>query len=136
MKIEPTLPRSAATVRRGGTASAGGSGFSKMLGDPAPVATATGGSPIDTMDALLALQMVEDPLVGRRRARKRGELLLDKLEEIRLGLLVGAIPKSRLQELSAMVRDTREHCDDEQLNALLDDIELRAAVELAKLEMA
>jgi hypothetical protein len=136
MKIEPTLPRSATNVRRTGSAPAGGSGFAKMLGDSAPVSTPAGGSPIDTLNAVLALQEVEDPLVGRQRSRRRGELLLDRLEDIRVGLLMGAIPRSRLQELGAMVQATRERCDDENLNAVLDDIELRAAVELAKLESA
>jgi hypothetical protein len=136
MKIEPTLPRTASTVRRSGSTGVGGGGFSKMLGDSAPVATATGSAPIGMLDAVLALQEVEDPLVGRSKARKRGDLLLDKLEEIRLGLLVGAIPRNRLEELSTMVQATRERCDDEELNAVLDDIELRAAVELAKLEAA
>ncbi|MBX6322128.1 MAG: flagellar assembly protein FliX [Rhodospirillaceae bacterium] len=136
MKIEPTLPRAGAAVRRTGTAGASGSGFARMLDDPAPAAPVAAGSPLEALDAVLALQEVADPLAGRARARKRGEVLLDRLEEIRLGLLVGAIPRHRLEELGAMVNATRERCDDERLNTVLDEIELRAAVELAKLEAA
>jgi hypothetical protein len=136
MKIEPGILRSAAAKRRTGSTAAGGGGFAKLLDDAAPAASVAGGSPIDMLNAVLALQEVDDPMVGRSRARKRGELLLDRLEDIRVGLLVGAIPRNRLEELSVMVHATREQCDDERLNEVLDDIELRAAVELAKLSVA
>jgi hypothetical protein len=57
------------------------------------------------------------------------------LEELRIGLLLGHIPRDRLADLSRMVRDRREDAEDPQLAALLDEIELRAEVELAKLTM-
>jgi hypothetical protein len=136
MKIDPTAPRSAAGVRRtGGGGSVGG--FAKVLGSGSTPTSATAGtSPLGSVNAVLSLQEVDDPLVGRGRARKRGEMILDRLEEIRMGLLVGRIPRGRLEELTLMVQAEREHCDDERLNAVLDDIELRAAVELAKLDTA
>ena len=59
--------------------------------------------------------------------------MLDELEQIRLGLLLGQIPRARLEQLAQMVRARREQLDDPKLIAILDDIELRAAVELAKL---
>ena len=59
--------------------------------------------------------------------------MLDELEQIRLGLLLGQIPRARLEQLAQMVRARREQLDDLKLIAILDDIELRAAVELAKL---
>ena len=59
--------------------------------------------------------------------------MLDELEQIRLGLLLGAIPRARLEQLAQMVRARREQLDDAKLIAILDEIELRAAVELAKL---
>jgi hypothetical protein len=59
--------------------------------------------------------------------------MLDELEQIRLGLLLGQIPQARLEQLAQMVRARREQLDDPKLIAILDDIELRAAVELAKL---
>jgi hypothetical protein len=60
--------------------------------------------------------------------------MLDRLEDIRHGLLMGAIPRDRLQELAAAVRRQREAIDDPRLVEILDEIELRARVELAKLE--
>ena len=60
--------------------------------------------------------------------------MIDGLDEIRQGLLVGAIPKSKLAALVEVVREERDQADDPRLSALLDEIELRAAVELAKLD--
>ena len=86
---------------------------------------------------LLAAQSV-DPVGApdhkeRQRRAQRGNELLDRLEEIREGLLLGAVPKSRLQELAQLVREKRERGADPVISRLLDEIELRAEVELAKL---
>lgn len=69
----------------------------------------------------------------RQRRAQRGTELLDRLEDIRRGLLLGAVPKDRLQELAHMVREKRERGADPVISRLLDEIELRAEVELAKL---
>jgi len=69
----------------------------------------------------------------RQRRSARGAEILDKLEEIRRGLLVGAIPKDQLQQLAHTVREKRERGADPVISRLLDEIELRAEVELAKL---
>ncbi len=91
------------------------------------------------LDSLLALQMVDsagdtlDSPAKRKAIVQRGEDILDRLEELRVGLLLGSIPKDRLASLAQLVRDRRETAQDPQLGALLDEIELRAEVELAKL---
>jgi hypothetical protein len=82
---------------------------------------------------LLALQEVADATQSRRRAVKRGNDLLDRLDEIRHGLLLGTISPDRLVVLARNLREQRANIDDPQLIAVLDEIELRAAVELAKL---
>ena len=86
---------------------------------------------------LLAAQSVNDETLPdfkeRQRRAKRGAEILDKLEEVRKGLLIGAIPKDRLAELARMVREKRERGADPVVSRLLDEIELRAEVELAKL---
>jgi hypothetical protein len=69
----------------------------------------------------------------RQRRAKRGQEMLDRLEEIRRGLLLGAIPKDQLGELARLVREKRERGADTVISRLLDEIELRAEVELAKL---
>ncbi len=89
------------------------------------------------MSGILAAQNVDpdgapDHRERQRRAR-RGTEILDSLEDIRRGLLMGAVPKDRLQELAHMVREKRERGADPVISRLLDEIELRAEVELAKL---
>jgi hypothetical protein len=83
----------------------------------------------------LALQDAPDAPRGRarKRAQERGNMMLDHLEEIRMGLLLGTIPMAKLEQLAQLVRAKREQIDDPKLLAILDEIELRAAVELAKL---
>ncbi len=89
------------------------------------------------LGGILAAQSV-DPEASpdhkeRQRRAARGSEILDRLEELRRGLLAGAVPKDRLQELAHMVREKRERGADPMISRLLDEIELRAEVELAKL---
>lgn len=139
IKIDPVSPKPVAANRRVGGASSAASGgeFAKALGDShagqnQPVAM---GLSVSSLSVVLAVQESPDAAKGKakQRARDRGIKMLDFLEEIRLGLLMGAIPKDRLEQLGQMVRAKREQIDDPQLTAILDEIELRAAVELAKL---
>lgn len=97
----------------------------------APASGSTGPSPVD---ALLAIQEVGDATHGRSAGLRRAERMLDSLEDIRVGLLDGAIPRERLSDLVETVRTRRNATEDPRLNAILDEIELRASVELAKLE--
>jgi hypothetical protein len=46
---------------------------------------------------------------------------------------MGAIPKEKLIAMAQMVRSRRDNVPDPQLASLLDEIELRVEVELAKL---
>jgi hypothetical protein len=62
----------------------------------------------------------------------RADTLLDKLDELRHGLLMGSLTRSQLAELERLVSIRRGDVDDPQLNALLDDIDLRVQVEIAK----
>jgi hypothetical protein len=90
---------------------------------------------VSGIDALLAAQAVGDSLEqeARRKLIRRGDDILDKLDEIRHGLLIGSIPKDRLIALAQMVRARRDSMPDPRLATILDEIELRAEVELAKL---
>lgn len=90
---------------------------------------------LGAVDALLMAQSVGDATdrEQRRRLVRRGEEILDRLEDLRHGLLLGTVPKEKLVDLAHMVRSQREGCGDPRLAALLDEIELRAEVEIAKL---
>lgn len=83
----------------------------------------------------MALQGVEDATERRRRAIRRGGGLLDRLDELKLALLAGEAGEGALDRLS---RSLREECPvdaDPSLNSLLAQIDLRAAVELAKADL-
>ncbi|MBS0360357.1 MAG: flagellar assembly protein FliX [Proteobacteria bacterium] len=119
---------------------AGGEGF--RVATPAPAAgaaqvTSTGSvRGVMGVDALIALQDVGTPLERKRRAVRRAGRILDVLDEIKVGLLSGEIGGADLDRLRRAIRDERELTDDPQLEAVLNDIELRAAVEMAKLEQS
>lgn len=86
------------------------------------------------INPLFALQEVDDALSGKkRRAQARADDILDRLEELRLGLLNGSFPVEKLHELVRVVQSQRENLDDPQLQEILDEIDLRAQVEIAKL---
>ena len=92
-------------------------------------------SALGAVDALLVAQAVEDctDREARQRHLRRADDILDMLEELRHGLLMGTVPEATLMRLAEMVRSRKEACSDPRLAALLDEIELRAEVELAKL---
>jgi hypothetical protein len=58
------------------------------------------------------------------------------LDRIRDGLLSGGIPRATLYRLAAALNRRQECFVEPQLQAVLDEIDLRARVELAKLEVA
>ena len=74
-----------------------------------------------------------DPLDGRRRAVKRGEDILERRDELRHGLLIGAFPPAKLDNLLGVIRQQQTNVTDPHLREILSEIEVRAAVELAKL---
>lgn len=139
MKIDST--GKARPAASGAKAKAGkgvsGSGFSDHLSgqvdSSSPVASTVAAQ---SVDALVAIQEVPDSTTGRAnaRAQKWGNDALDQLERIRMDLLMGAIPKDHLINLARMVTERREHAIDPYLSSLLDDIELRVRVEIAKYE--
>ncbi len=86
------------------------------------------------VSALMALQGVEDPTERRRRAIRRGSTLLDKLDELKLGLLGGESAPVSLQGLARAMNEARDGNEEPGLKAVLDQIDLRAAVEMAKAE--
>jgi hypothetical protein len=86
--------------------------------------------------SLIGLQEVSEEELQRRKSLKRGRMTIEALEKLRDGLLMGSVPMATLTALERLVKEERAHTLDPMLNAILDDIELRAAVELAKLEMS
>ena len=120
----------------------GDSGFSSMVsGNEGAGATtgkqgAGGIAPAAALDALLSVQEASDSTSeeARARSKKRADDILGYLDNIRMGLLTGGIAVKDLQDLAATVSKHREKMIDPELSAILDEIELRAEVELAKFD--
>lgn len=126
--------------KTGGVTSSGATGFSALLeevGEPSAPSVAAASS-VGGVEALLAAQVVGDALQDegrKRRAVARGNDILDKLEDLRADLLAGGVSKQKLIALAQELRERRDAGLDDELNAILDEIELRAEVELAKLNV-
>jgi hypothetical protein len=88
-----------------------------------------------SVDALLALQGAPGDSEGRRVAVEQGTRLLDLLEAIRLDLLSGDLGPGPLKDLLTAVERDRPAFQDPALSEILDEIDLRARVELAKHRM-
>ena len=129
-------PSSGARPTRGG----GGEGFRIISPDaaagPSQASSVNATQGVMGVEALLALQDVGGPLERKRRAVGRAGRILDVLDDIKVALLDGDLSPGELDRLRRAVRDGRAATDDPKLEAVLDEIELRAAVEVAKLEQA
>ena len=91
----------------------------------APKATAN-------IDALLAMQGVEDPTERRKRSVQRGRGALDVLDDLKIGLLAGNLNASTVSRLRDAAANLKSSSGDPGLDAVLSEIELRVEVELAK----
>jgi len=135
MKITGTGSlQSSAPIRRKGPADrAGASSFVGELTDDAPVHSTAAIADVGGINTLLTIQEVTDPTAERKRAVRRGQDMLERLDELRHGLLMGSIPSEKLDSLLATVRRQHDRVADPRLREVLREIEVRAAVELAKL---
>ena len=85
--------------------------------------------------SILSVQEVEGEANEDQQLRRLiqwGEDILDQLDKIRHDLLMGAIPLDRLSGLAQAMRDRKTNISDPGLLALINEIELRAEVEIAK----
>lgn len=115
-----------------------GSEFAEQLKQAATVAeqaAPTEAPAVNAVDSILAIQQAPDAMEERSRGlvRDYGDKLLDSLELLRLDILNGAVPKDKLVGIAHTMRARRQQSDDPKLNEIIDEIELRAEVEIAKL---
>jgi hypothetical protein len=85
------------------------------------------------IDALIALQGIEDPTERRRHAVKRGRVALDALDDLKIGLLGGDLSPATLQRLKSAAAHLKNETGDPGLDRVLAEIELRVEVEIAKM---
>ena len=84
------------------------------------------------IDALLAMQGIEDPTERRKRSVQRGRGALDVLDDLKIGLLSGNFDASTVSRLRDAAANLKSSSGDPGLDAVLSEIELRVEVELAK----
>jgi hypothetical protein len=132
MRINPAAQNSAAAVSSGRRV-AGGSGFSldgsAQAKSPAAAGAALG---IQSVDALLALQGVEDATERRRRFARRGSSALDLLDALKVEILEGRVGLDTLRRLEVTLQALAERSGENGLDNVLDAIGVRVAVEIAK----
>ena len=87
---------------------------------------------ISTLDALLALQGVEDPVERKKRAVAKGRNALDVLDKLKVSLLDGSVDQSTISRLKVAAEGLTDESGDPGLDGVLREIDLRVAVELAK----
>jgi len=118
----------------------GGDGFRIVapaaVAGPGQASSVSNVSGIMGVEALLALQDVGTPTERKRRAVGRAGRILDVLDEIKVAMLDGGLSGADLDRLRRAVREERAGTDDPNLEQVLEEIELRAAVEVAKLEFS
>lgn len=119
----------------GGSAAA----FNRLLEEsevdgPAPLSRGVTG--VRAIEGVFAAQEVDpDGSNAKRRARARADKLLSRLEALRMALLTGDLPADCLPGLIEAIQQERPYVQDPDMTALLDEIDLRAQVELAKLDL-
>jgi hypothetical protein len=106
------------------------------LGDTQPARSASAPAAlrtVDGIDALIALQGLEDATERRKHSVKRGRVALDALDELKIGLLGGSLSQATLGKLRSASALLAASSGETGLDALLGEIELRVEVEIAKL---
>ncbi len=109
-----------------------GAGFAGMIDDGQDAAASSAVSSLSAPLSLFGLQEVDDPAGRQSKAKIRAEDMLDALEDIRMSLLTGQVSEADLKQLVTLSSSEREKISDPRLESVLDEIDLRARVELAK----
>ena len=138
MRVETRIAATAAGALSSARRPAGPAAFTLTGATPnrAP-ATAIPAASLAGLDAILTLQGSADtPQERRRRSLQRGHDLLDGLDRLKAAILGGRVATQDLQAIAGRLAERAEASGDPRLDGLLAEIELRAAVELAKLEAA
>jgi len=113
--------------------------FGDMVAGAAKETAGTAASQsIAKVDALLAVQATESSTerTAKRRMRERGEKVLRQLDHLRLGILTGNLTIGQVIDIADVVASHREQITDPEMSAVLDEIDLRAQIEMAKMKKA
>ncbi len=140
MKVEgPSKSGKADQSKKAGKTSKGDSTFGDMVVGAAKEASSTQATQaISKVDALLAVQGVETATdrKAKRRMQERGDKILRQMDHMRLAILTGNLTIGQVLDIADVVASHRENIDDPEMSAVLDEIDLRAQIEIAKMRKA
>jgi len=136
MKVSGTRATAGPTAAGAAKRSAGPAAFAPTMTSASAVGPAAPAAGVSSVDALIALQESSGPFDRRRRAAQRAGRILDVLDEMKLALLDGVTRPETFDRLRRLIGEERASTDNSPMEGVLDEIDLRAAVELAKLERA
>ncbi|MDR3423920.1 MAG: flagellar assembly protein FliX [Alphaproteobacteria bacterium] len=118
--------------RAGKSGGSSAASFANQL-DEGEETSATGSlASANAISGILGVQEVDDALAHASRGKMRAEEILNRLEDLRMELLSGGISRERLMQLTRIVGARKAQIKDPRLAEILDEIDLRAQVELAK----
>lgn len=133
-----TTTRTANTTRKRNVASS--VNFAALLDMGGAEAAANAGTsevaPTAPVNTLFALQEVGEEQASNKQLTKDADFALNRLEDLRHAILAGRVPVPMLRELARNIEMRKNTTTDPELLSIIEDIELRVAVELAKLEQS
>jgi len=135
MKVEgPSKTQGAGASKKTGRVDADGSFEDFIASAPKGASGAAPTQSIARVDHLLAVQATEDPTgrAARSKMRERGEGILKELDRLRHALLTNQMTLGQVIDLADVVASHRERINDPKMTAILDEIDLRAQIEIAK----
>jgi hypothetical protein len=139
MKIDgPSKTQKSSETKKKSKVSGDGS-FGNMVSGGAKESSGAGATQsIAQLESLLAVQSAEDPTekANRKKMQLRAGDILDQLDRVRMALLTGNITIGHVIDIADVVASHREKITDPELTALLDEIDLRAQVEIAKMRVS
>ena len=125
--------RTTAPVKRAAKSGASsGASFANQLEEGAETGAPSSLSSTTPVGGVLGIQEVDDALAHASRGKMRAEDILNRLEDLRMELLSGGLSRDKLMQLSRIISARRAQVTDPRLADILDEIDLRAQVELAK----
>ncbi len=119
------------------------SGFSNLVSNSnsgsdveqaAPNAAAGGVAGVGGIDSIMALQGLDNSTEKRNKALRKGRRMMDALDRLQISVLDGSTTTAHLGLLQRALGELREESGDDGLDNALSHIEVRTAVEIAKLE--
>jgi len=139
MKIEgPSKTGGASGTKKAGKVGSDGSFEDFIASAPKGTASAAPTQSIARVDALLSVQAAESPTerAARRKMVVRADDILKELDRLRHAILTGGLTLGQVIDIADVVASHREKINDPRLTSILDEIDLRAQIELAKVQMA